>query len=257
MKNDIKEIIKKNSLGNVLAYLIAFYVVGALLFISFIALMLKGYDLYGVICLIIAIASIVVGIVIHVKAGKTDWDCLTFDVEKDFDMNLLYSDGNFAISQNYILFYSNKNIYKTNDILFYFVNNGVLRLYIRDESNNVFMYNYKYSNSNIFNNAVNVIKSRSFDSNVLYRDNYLMFSANALYDFNKICGKDVIVLRNVIELIRSNQNEFIINATYNGKNVSGVYKYNDLNMCSQTFNYICSNCNVARIYYSMEEYHQK
>ena len=257
MKNDIKDIIKRNSLNNVLVYLIVFYTLGGLLFISFIYLMVKDYTTYGIICLLLAIVFIGLGIYLTVRANDSDWDQLTFEIEKDFDMNLLYSDNFLAISNNYILFYNNKSIFKINDVLFYFINNNYLKLYVKDSLNNVYDYNFRYTNSNTFNNIINIIKAKAFDSDILYRDNLLMFSANALYDFNKISGKDVIILRNIKEIIRTNQNEFVLNGTYNDKDITGTYKYNDINMCNQTFNYLCNNCNVSRIYYSLDEYKNK
>ena len=257
MKNDIKGIIKKNSLNNILVYLIVTYVLGGILLISSIALFVKDYSTYGLICLLLAIVFIGLGIYLTVKSSNSDWDQLTFEVEKDFDMNLLYSDNYLAISNNYILFYNNRSVIKLNDILFYFINNNYLKLYVKDNLNNVFDYNFKYTNSNSFNNIINIIKAKAFDSNVLYRDNLLMFSANALYDFNKISGKEVIILKNVKEIIRTGQNEFMINAMYNDKSITGTYKYNDIDMCNQTFNYLCNNCNVSRIYYSLEEYKNK
>lgn len=257
MKNDIKEIIKKNSTNNILVYLIVLFILGGILFVSFIALMMKDYSLYGILCLVLAIVFIVLGIFLKVRANNADWEQLTFEVEKDFDMNMLYSDNFLAISENYILFYNNKSVFKINNILFYFVNNNILKIYVRDNNNNVYDYNFKYSNQNTFNNIINIIKVKAFDSNPLYRDNFLMFSANALFDFNRICGKEVVVLRNVKEIIRSGQNEFTINATYNDKDISGVYRYNDVNMCNQTFNYLSNNCTISRIYYSLDEYKNK
>ena len=257
MKNDIKEIIKKNSINNILVYLIVSFVLGIILFISFIALLVKDYTVYGVICLLLAIVFIGVGIFLRVRAGDADWDQLTFEIEKDFDMNLLYSDNFLAISNNYILFYNNKSVFKLNDVLFYFQNNNILRIFVKDSLNNVFDYSFKYTNMNTFNNISNIIQAKAFDSNILYRDNLFMFSANALFDINRVTGKEVIILRNIKEIIRTNQNEFVINGIFNDKNITGTFKYNDQNMCNQTFNYLCNNCNVSRIYYSLEEYKNK
>ena len=257
MKNDIKEIIVKNSLHNILVYLIVSFVLGSILFISFIALLVKDYTTYGIICLLLAIVFIGLGIYLRIKASDSDWDQLTFEIEKDFDMSLLYSDNYLAISENYILFYSNKNIFKINDILFYFENGNVLKIYVKDSLNNVFDYSFKYNNPGMFNNIINIFKAKAFDSNILYRDMYLMFSANALLDFNKICGKEVIVLKNIKEVIRTNQNEFVINGVFNDKEFSGTYRYNDIGLCEQTFKYLCNNCNVARLYYSLDEYRNK
>ena len=83
MKNDIKELIKKNSLNSIFGYLISLFILGGLLFISFIALLFKDYTLYGVICLILSIVFIGLGIFLKVRAGNTDWDQLTFEIEKD------------------------------------------------------------------------------------------------------------------------------------------------------------------------------
>jgi len=257
MKNDIKELIKKNSLNSIFGYLISLFILGGLLFISFIALLFKDYTLYGVICLILSIVFIGLGIFLKVRAGNTDWDQLTFEIEKDFDLNLVYSDNYLAMSNTFILFYRSKKVFKINDILFYFVNNNLLKLYIRDDNNIVYDYSFKYSDSNTFNNIVNIIKNKAFDANVLYRDNILMFSANAMFDFNKICGNEVVVLRTVREIIRSGPNEFTINVSSIDKDFTGIYRYNDQNMCNQTFNYLSNNCNIARIYYSMDEYRNK
>ena len=91
MKNDIKEIIKKNNTNSILVYLVALFILGAILFISFIALMVKGYSLFGVICLLLGVIFITLGIILKVRANNTNWEQMTFDVEKDFDINLLYS----------------------------------------------------------------------------------------------------------------------------------------------------------------------
>ena len=246
MKNDIKEIIKKNNTNSILVYLVALFILGAILFISFIALMVKGYSLFGVICLLLGVIFITLGIILKVRANNTNWEQMTFDVEKDFDINLLYSDNYLALSNNYILFYKSKSVFKINNILFYFVNNNNLKLFVRDDNNTIYDFSFKYSNQSIFNNIVSIIDAKAFDSKVLYRDYLFMFSSNALYDLNKICGKEVIILKEVREIIRSSQNEFLIHAIYNGKDINGVYRYNDVNMCDQTFNYLCNKLLIKK-----------
>ena len=257
MKGDIKELIKKNGLNSILVYLVSLFIIGGLLFISFIALLWRDYTTYGIICLVLSIVFIGLGIFLKIKYSNSEWDQLTFDVEKDFDMNLVYSDNYLAMSNEYVLFYKSRKIFKVNNIIFYFINNNYIKIYVRDDSNTVYDYNLKYNDTNIFNNVANVLKAKAFDANLLYRDNVLMFSANAMYDFNKICGTDVIVLKTVRELIRNSDYEFSIHASTINKDYTGVYRYNDVNMCNQTFNYLCNNCSIARIYYSMEEYRNK
>ena len=257
MKGDIKELIKKNGLNNILVYLVSLFIIGGLLFISFIALLWRDYTTYGIICLVLSIIFIVLGIFLKINYSNSNWDQLSFEIEKDFDMNLVYSDNYLAMSNEYILFYKSRKIFKVNNILFYFINNNSIKIYVRDDSNTIYDYNFKYNNVNTFNNVANVLKAKAFDANLLYRDNLLMFSANAMYDFNKICGTDVIVLKTVRELIRNSDYEFTIHVSTINKDYNGVFKYNDVNMCNQTFNYLCNNCNIARIYYSMEEYRNK
>ena len=199
MKGDIKELIKKNGLNSILVYLVSLFIIGGLLFISFIALLWRDYTTYGIICLVLSIVFIGLGIFLKIKYSNSEWDQLTFDVEKDFDMNLVYSDNYLAMSNEYVLFYKSRKIFKVNNIIFYFINNNYIKIYVRDDSNTVYDYNLKYNDTNIFNNVANVLKAKAFDANLLYRDNVLMFSANAMYDFNKICGTDVIVLKTVRE----------------------------------------------------------
>lgn len=257
MKNDIKEIMKKNSLYAIRSYLIVSFSLGGILIITFIALLIKDYAVYGLFCLVLGIIFIVLGFMLRAKACNTEWVKLTFEVEKDFDLNLLYSDNYVAISNNYILFYNNRNVAKITDILYYFINNNVITLYVRDSMNNVFTYIMKYSNPSAFNDITNILKNKAYDCNVLYKDNNIMLTASALFDINKVCGRDIIVLRNIKEIIKCDNNSFGIYAKYNGKDVSAVYRYNDSNVCNQTFVFLCNNCSGAKVYRSMEEYNNK
>ena len=241
MKNDIKELIKKNSLNNVLAYLIAFFSSGGLLLISSLYLIYKNYTSYGVISLVIALICIGIGIFFRLRVSDSDWDQLTFDVEKDFDMNLIYSDNYLAISNKYILLFNSRYVFKNSYLLFYFVDNNSLRLYFKDSFNTIYNYCYKYSDLNLFNNLINIIKTKAVTSDILYNDYYFVISSTALFDFNKVSGRDIFLLNNIKELIRVNQNEFIINSNYGEKNYSGTYRYNDFEMCNRTFDYLCNN----------------
>ena len=78
MKGDIKELIKKNGLNNILVYLVSLFIIGGLLFISFIALLWRDYTTYGIICLVLSIIFIVLGIFLKIKYSNSNWDQLSF-----------------------------------------------------------------------------------------------------------------------------------------------------------------------------------
>ena len=252
-KKSIKDLIKDNNVSSIRAYLIGFIVLGIVAFISFCILLAKGNTLIGIICLLLSIIFITIVIVLRTRANKVEWDSLTFEREKDFDLRLIYSDNYIAISEQFILFYKYKTIFKTSDMLFYFIDNNILKIYIKDNTNAVYNYSFKYSNNNTLNSIISIINNKALESNVLYRDNYFIFSSNALIDTNKVSGKEVIVLKTIKELIRSSQNEFIIRAVVNGNEVSGTYNYNDYGICDRTFNYLANNCSTAKVSYSTEE----
>lgn len=251
-KKGIKDLIKANNVSSIRAYLIGFIVLGIVAFISFCILLSKGNIPIGIICLLISIIFIVLVIILRTRANNVEWDSLTFEREKDFDLRLVYSDNYIAISELFILFYKYKTIFKTSDMLFYFVDNNILKIYIKDNTNSVYNYSFKYSNNNTLNSIIGIISNKALDSNVLYRDNYFIFSSNALIDTNKVSGQEVIVLNNIKELLRNSQNEFIIRAVVNGNEVSGTYNYNDYEICDRTFNYLVNNCGVAKVTYSIE-----
>ena len=251
-KKSIKELIKDNNNNNIRAYMISFIVLGIVAFISFCILLSQKNILMGVISLLLAILFLVLVIVLKVRANNVEWDSLTFEREKDFDLKLIYSDNYIAISEQFILFYKYKTIFKINDILFYFIDNNILKICIKDNTNSVYSYSFKYSNNNTLASIVNIINNKALDSNILYRDNYFIFSSNALIDINKISGYEVIILNTIKELIRTSQNEFVIRAMINGKDISGTYNYNDYQMCDHTFNYLANNCSGAKVLYSNE-----